>query len=248
MNTYKTRQELKREGKEILRGKWREVILLNLVPFSILIFLGVIAWVTFGNLITENTIIWSNSGQDSLTNGSAYLDSDGGSGNSGNSFGSGLIGTLISTGIMFTLLDLARDPDYKIRPFKDAFQVFSKKYFVPVLVIYLLTTILSFLWGLLFIVPGIIKSIAYSQSYLIFKDHKGNQLYENPTARSSIKRSIELMKGHKWRYTVLQLSFLGWIILASIPLGLGFLWLIPYMYATNIAFYEDLTKGSEQFN
>ena len=48
------------------------------------------------------------------------------------------------------------------------------------------------------------------------------------------------MVGHKWRLFVLQLSFLGWDILASLSFGIGNLWLTPYKNATYAAFYKDL--------
>ncbi len=51
------------------------------------------------------------------------------------------------------------------------------------------------------------------------------------------------MKGHKWRFFLLEMSFIGWGILAVLSLGIGFLWLFPYENATRVAFYEDLTKG-----
>ncbi|WP_042273225.1 DUF975 family protein [[Clostridium] dakarense] len=52
--------------------------------------------------------------------------------------------------------------------------------------------------------------------------------------------SMKLMKGNKWKYFVLQLSFLGWGILSVITFGVGFLWLIPYMALAETNFYKDL--------
>ena len=46
------------------------------------------------------------------------------------------------------------------------------------------------------------------------------------------------MDGHKWEKFVLDLSFLGWIIVGSLCLGVGTLWVTPYMEATNAQFYE----------
>lgn len=53
--------------------------------------------------------------------------------------------------------------------------------------------------------------------------------------------SMKIMKGNKWKYFVLELSFLGWGILSVITLGIGFLWLIPYMTLAATNFYKDLT-------
>ena len=50
------------------------------------------------------------------------------------------------------------------------------------------------------------------------------------------------MKGHKWEYFVLGLSFLGWMILGVFTLGILYFWLIPYMQVTCANFYESI-KG-----
>jgi uncharacterized membrane protein len=86
------------------------------------------------------------------------------------------------------------------------------------------------------IVPGIIKSFSYSQVYFILKD--------TPTisANEAITQSRKLMFGYKWKYFLLLLSFIGWGILSVITLGIGFIWLVPYMTASLAAFYDQLVK------
>ncbi|MEF3307085.1 DUF975 family protein [Paenibacillus sp. GYB003] len=108
--------------------------------------------------------------------------------------------------------------------------------FAPSFLVYLLVQIFVFLWTLLLIVPGIIAALRYSQSFYILKDNP------NIEAMEAIRQSKQMMKGHKGRLFVLYLTFIGWAILAAIPFGLGFIWLTPYMMATQAAFYEDL-KG-----
>jgi len=121
----------------------------------------------------------------------------------------------------------------------DLFSGFQR--FVPTLVLYILTGIFTFLWSLLLIIPGIIAAIRYSQAYYILRD--------NPQigALEAISRSKEMMAGHKWRYFVLILSFIGWIILACIPLGIGMLWVGPYMYTALGHFHNDLLSRSNAF-
>ena len=53
---------------------------------------------------------------------------------------------------------------------------------------------------------------------------------------------MRLMDGHKQQLFLLDLSFIGWVILASLTLGIGFLWLVPYWQTTRVHFYEDLKK------
>lgn len=48
------------------------------------------------------------------------------------------------------------------------------------------------------------------------------------------------MDGHKWRLFCLHLSFIGWWLLCTLTLGIGTLWLAPYIQNSTAAFYEDL--------
>lgn len=57
----------------------------------------------------------------------------------------------------------------------------------------------------------------------------------------AMKLSMQMMKGNKWKYFVLELSFIGWGILSVITLGIGFLWLIPYVTLAVTNFYKNLT-------
>lgn len=87
--------------------------------------------------------------------------------------------------------------------------------------------------GFILIIPGIIWYYKYAMvSYL---------LAENPnlTYTRAIELSGEMMEGEKMRYFLLQLSFLGWILLC-IPTIIGFLFLIPYMSATTAEFYAAM--------
>ena len=56
--------------------------------------------------------------------------------------------------------------------------------------------------------------------------------------KACIDASRQMMDGHKWEKFVLDLSFLGWIIVGSLCLGVGTLWVTPYMEAANAQFYE----------
>ena len=57
-----------------------------------------------------------------------------------------------------------------------------------------------------------------------------------------LKKSNELMKGHKWEYFVLNLSFIGWALLVPFTLGLLSFWLAPYMAVTECNFYNKIAK------
>lgn len=98
----------------------------------------------------------------------------------------------------------------------------------------LLMYVYTFLWTLLFIIPGIIKGLAYAMTPFILKDNPNMQNNE------AIELSMAMMDGHKWDLFCLELSFIGWAFLCVFTLGIGYLWLIPYMSTSYAAFYEDV--------
>lgn len=99
----------------------------------------------------------------------------------------------------------------------------------------LLQAVYIFLWGLLLVIPGIVAAYSYAMT--------GYLLAENPqlTASEAIAQSKELMRGNRWRLFCLQFSFIGWEILCSFTLGIGYLWLTPYTQSATAAFFRDIT-------
>ncbi|AEB29271.1 hypothetical integral membrane protein [Carnobacterium sp. 17-4] len=237
MQNYKTRKELKYDTKALLKGRWKDAILLNIIPTIISILITLL----FAALVIA-LVNYSDAGSNYWVNN--YMMSDDGTGNGTSNIGSGILSTLFTVGISFTFLDWFRNPSMEIQPLKMGLQVFSKKYFLRVLLIYIISAIFTTLWTLLFIIPGIIKSYAYSQAYLIYKDRSNLSPNEKISSLDCITESKNLMKGHKWRLFVLDLSFIGWGILSVLSLGIGLLWLLPYQNATKVAFYEDLIQSN----
>ena len=97
-----------------------------------------------------------------------------------------------------------------------------------------LTNLFVSLWSLLLIVPGIIKGLAWSQVPYI--------LAENPNLSGARARAIsaQMTDGQKWEIFVLQLSFLGWILLGSLLCGIGLFFVEPYVQATYAELYAKL--------
>jgi uncharacterized membrane protein len=102
----------------------------------------------------------------------------------------------------------------------------------------LLVSLYTFLWSLLFIIPGIIKSYSYAMTPYILLDRP--EL--SPT--EAIKESEKMMDGHKMELFILDLSFIGWILLSMLTCGILVLYVEPYMMATKSAFYLEL-KGPD---
>ncbi len=98
----------------------------------------------------------------------------------------------------------------------------------------LLTVIFTFLWTLLFIIPGIVKAYSYSMTYYILCDHP------EYTATEAIKESQRIMRGNKARAFILDLSFIGWQIVGVLCCGIGTLWVTPYIQATKAQLYEEI--------
>ena len=107
-----------------------------------------------------------------------------------------------------------------------------------VLGISLLRAVFIFLWALLLIVPGIIKAYAYSMTAFIAED--------NPELgpKECIDQSQAMMQGHKMDLFILDLSYIGWILLGFLSLGIGFLWISPWIQMAHVRFYEELKQGN----
>lgn len=105
----------------------------------------------------------------------------------------------------------------------------------------LLETLYVVLWTLLFIIPGFVAGLNYAMT--------GYILAENPqlSPREAIARSKEMMRGNRWRLICLHFSFFGWALLCALTLGIGNLWLTPYMYGAEAAFYREIS-GTEAYS
>lgn len=104
---------------------------------------------------------------------------------------------------------------------------------------FILSAIFIMLWSLLLIIPGIIKSYAYAMTfYLINKD-------SSLSGKEAIALSQKMMKGYKWKLFVLQLSFIGWILLDMLTFGLlGLFYITPYMQQSFYDFYDMVYEAN----
>ena len=139
-----------------------------------------------------------------------------------------ILGGVIQVGYADYLL---KQHDREIHSTKDIFSKFD--YFAQGFLQLLLRNIFTFLWSLLFVIPGIVKSFAYAMTPFI--------MAENPdmSAKEAIKLSQEKMLGHKGELFWLGLTFFGWSLLATLTGGIGYIFLNPYMNAAYAAFYRD---------
>lgn len=146
-----------------------------------------------------------------------------------------LIGGAMTIGICQFTLNMAGDSE---AAFSDIFSGFN--IFLKALGLYILVGIAVMVGFIIIVIPGIILSLMFSQCFYIMADDREIGIID------CMKKSSQMMKGHKWEYFVLVLSFLGWAILAAIPAGLGYLWLMPYQQVTFANYYLELKNQSSQ--
>lgn len=97
-----------------------------------------------------------------------------------------------------------------------------------------LVSLFTFLWSLLFWIPGIVKAYSYSMTFYILADHPEMK------ATDAITASRMMMKGRKWDLFVLDLSFFWWILLVSVSCGIAIIYVEPYMELSHASFYEAI--------
>lgn len=145
------------------------------------------------------------------------------------------LGSVAGVGYSKFTLQLADEND---AGFENLFQYFP--YWKNAVCTRLLTSLYTFLWSLLLIIPGIIASYSYAMTGYILAEHP------ELTAGEAIASSKEMMYGNRWRLFCLHFSFIGWAILCAFTLGIGNLWLNPYMNVSEAAFYREIS-GTERY-
>lgn len=213
-----TRRELKNNAKLALRGNWGWAVLMCLINMIIVAILS-------GSGHRVDQIYMDYEG----TNFYMQLLSP---------LGTILawVGDFIALSLVISFLKL-RDNDKLEKPYVSAFSVFTENRFGPECINFVMTSIFTFLWTLLLIIPGIIKSYSYAMTPYIVKDMvaSGKQV----GATDGINASRELMNGHKMDLFVFDLSFIGWFLLGGITV-IGMLWVVPYYQTAKANFYREL--------
>lgn len=170
--------------------------------------------------------------------------------------------TLLTTGYLFIIREISYEREARSSGIFHTFKNHPDKVIIIALISYAVQTILTlpafiydrccggaynsgitFLIYMILTLAGaivtVIYDIAVSQSYLLYLDN--NEL----DAVSYIKTSISMMKGNKWRYFCMLLSFVGYGILLIASLGIASLWIVPYYEESKVLFYRDLTEKPE---
>lgn len=90
------------------------------------------------------------------------------------------------------------------------------------------------------IVYAISRGLLYSLAYYI--------AYDNPnlTAKECVLKSEQLMTGNRGNLFLLELSFIGWMILSAFTLGIGYIWLMPYIQVSIACLYDALNSNETE--
>ncbi|MBQ3378509.1 MAG: DUF975 family protein [Clostridia bacterium] len=217
-----TRAEMKRNAKASLKGRWGLAIGVTVLFTAIILILSWIVQMPFKEELDLYTYYMLNgiefepdpavmSGYYILT---IIMD---------------IVISPIVIGVMVVFMRISRGQEARVG---DMFTPISR--FLKIAGLFLLVFIKTFLWTLLFIIPGIIAAYRYSMAFYIMAENPDIGIVE------AIERSKVMMKGNKWRLFVLQLSFIGWMLLAPFTFGILLLWLLPYMETTFMNFYNAL--------
>lgn len=219
------RKELKSNARACLKGKWGTAILACVI-FSLLIG-GSGSTGAASSSIDYQSIQISSGASAAIFTGGFFI----------------VLGIVIVLSIVFSpvllgytsfQLKLSNGESPKIG---ELFSLY-KNNMIRAFLFIVLKNVLIFLWSLLFLVPGIVAHYRYAMAeYLMVQE-------PNLSGREAIAASKEMMRGHKGELFVLELSFLGWALLSVLTLGIGLLWLMPYMAQTEAQFFRKLTAKS----
>ena len=145
-----------------------------------------------------------------------------------------VVGGPFMLGIIAIFFKVYRKEEFIIDEMFYGFREFNRA-----LVAYLWICLYTLLWSLLLIVPGIIASVGYSQTFLIMHEDK------NISPTDAMNQSKAMMMGHKTEFFMLQLSFIGWACLSALTFGIGFLWFFSYVQTSNVIYYHRLRAIQE---
>ena len=222
------RKEIKSIAKSKLKGRWFNIVLLTLI----------IAIIEFGasEIIGRTAGITSNI----LNIANNFL----------------LMPAITASGIIYTIKFVKSNEvvalNYAIPSVKTWGRFIMSMIVTMIFSIPMLTGQISMnpmigVWGVVFLIvilvlilAAIVGILLFPLPYLMAEDTCG--IWE------AVKRSFKIMNGHKWELFIMGLSFLGWLILSVLTLGIGLLWLLPYIQVTLRIYYLSITGRESEIN
>ena len=145
-----------------------------------------------------------------------------------------LVMAVVSAGFVLFLMNTVRRTGACFGNLLDGFGMFGR-----IILLNILTNLFVMLWSLLLVIPGLIAAYRYRMALYLLLDHPEMSVMQ------CIRQSKQMMKGHKGELFVMDLSFLGWAILETIPV-IGYavqVWTTPYISMSYVLYYEALRGG-----
>ena len=139
---------------------------------------------------------------------------------------------VLTTGLCRFLLNIVTK--VKIPGFEDLFYYF--KIYVKTLGLNLIITIAVGIGTMLFVIPGIIIALTFSQAFYILAKNPEKSIGE------VLGQSASMMNGYKMDLFMLELSFIGWWFVGIITLGIGLLWVAPYVKVAETNFHLQIAN------
>lgn len=136
---------------------------------------------------------------------------------------------IVGVGYISYTLNISRHFPNGMADLADGFSVTFKVFAVA-----LLQGLFITLWSLLLIVPGIIAMYRYRMAFYILLDDPDKGPLQ------CIRESKAIMRGHKKELFLLDLSFIGWVLLITLSAGILGIWILPYIYTTYAMYYNML--------
>lgn len=138
------------------------------------------------------------------------------------------ISIFLEIGMIKYFLKLARgeEADYRILFDASNFNSVGRLFLIAIVEVIIIAL------ASIVVIPGMILAYSYMFAIVI--------AIEEEIGIDALKKSRLMMKGYKWKLFCLILSFIGWIILATITLGIGMLWVGPYMQTALMHFYDEV--------
>ena len=155
--------------------------------------------------------------------------------------GFGIAGIIVAGPLMFGVLRVLINRA-KGKPNVDIGEMFCgfSECFGGSIVLSLLTALFTFLWTMLFVIPGMVKTYSYAMAPYIQQDDPQKD------AKTCIDESRAMMRGYKGQLFALDMSFIGWYILGTLCFGIGLLFVYPYHMQARANFYLALKAANEQ--
>ncbi|MCK8617856.1 DUF975 family protein [Fructobacillus sp. M158] len=203
------KKQLKEQYKKSLKATW-PLIVLQIVKALLLWGVVYLTWAGYVFLPSDATSDW-------------YLT---------RTFFSALF-LLLTWSCKWAIVDFFQKPT-KDFGYRSAFQAFAPKRFLEAFLLVFVQRIQLFFWSFLGL-PALVKVFSYSQTYYAYKmDLLFDRKQASLTVYVTISRRV--MTGRKRELFLLELSFIGWQMLALLTGGLAYFFVTPYLNTCRVVY------------